>query len=89
MSRKTGFIILCLMLAAVPAMAETLLLNGGQQTAIRLHIAQSIGLPKTAQKLALNFIQPVNFSSPTYNQAVEKFYVNYSTAPDREIRRRD
>ncbi|MEW6078366.1 MAG: transglutaminase-like domain-containing protein [Thermodesulfobacteriota bacterium] len=89
MSRKTGFIILCLMLAAVPAMAETLLLNGGQQTAIRLHIAQSIGIPETAQKLALNFIQPVNFSSPTYNQTVEKFYVNYSTAPDREEKRTD
>jgi hypothetical protein len=89
MKKIVCFIILYLFITASPALAENYLLQGSQQSAIQLHMAQSIAAPKAAQKLTLSFVRPESYASPTYNQVVEKFYVNYSTAPDREENRTD
>ncbi len=79
---KKIILLLCL-LAVVPyTLAENYLINGGQESQINYQMVQKIAPATGTKKLTLTFVEPVTFSSPTYNQRITNFNLDFSQPPN-------
>ena len=78
MCRKILWIILW-----VPSLliSENYLLNGGQKSLIRYEMTQSVTPSKGMSKLVVSFVKPQSFSSPSYNQEIRQFNLDFSIPP--------
>lgn len=79
-------IVVLIVFAAVPVFGENYLLNGGQESQIKYEMVQRIRLPAGLKKLMLSCVVPKSFSSPTYNQRISDFDLDFSPPP---LRRED
>jgi len=58
------------------------LLNGGQTSQINYRMDQEVIPSSGIQKLLLSYVIPKDFSSPSYNQKITKFDIQFSKQPD-------
>jgi hypothetical protein len=78
--KKTS-IILILLLIASKIYCENYLLNGGQESRIRYKMVQTVEPNPAMNKLYLSFVVPVSYHSPTYNQKIIEFKLDYFPPP--------
>ena len=64
------------------ATAENYLINGGQESSINYQMVQKVVPASGTKKLKLSYVVPVSFTSPTYNQRISRFNVNFSVQPN-------
>lgn len=76
--RLCSIVLLC-SLAAIQA--ENYLINGGQQSQINYQMEQHVAPAPGTQKLILSYVVPVTFASPTFNQKVSQFRIDFSQNP--------
>jgi hypothetical protein len=65
----------------VPCLAENYLINGGQESQINYQMIQKVVPAAGTQKLILSYVEPATFASPTFNQKIATFNLNFSSAP--------
>ncbi|MBN1998419.1 transglutaminase domain-containing protein [candidate division KSB1 bacterium] len=70
-------------------LAENYLINGGQDSQINYQMVQKVEPAAGTQKLVLSYVIPEDFSSPTYNQKIAGFNLNFSTPPSDKDEKRD
>ncbi|NQT25226.1 transglutaminase domain-containing protein [candidate division KSB1 bacterium] len=85
---KTCLIGLCI-LCVGSVMAENYLLNGGQLSDIQYTMEQEFVPVPGIQSLSIGYVIPEDFSSPSYNQDIQKFDVWYSVKPSSSKERID
>ncbi len=61
--------------------AENYLINGGQESQIIYRMVQKVEPAPGTQKLILSFVIPETFSSPTYNQTISSFQIDFTVPP--------
>ncbi len=76
--RLCSIVLLC-SLGAIQA--ENYLINGGQQSQINYQMEQHVAPAPGTQKLILSYVVPVTFASPTFNQKVSQFRIDFSQNP--------
>ncbi len=69
--------------------AENYLINGGQDSQIHYQMVQKVVPAAGTKKLVLSYVIPEDFSSPTYNQKIAGFDLNFSIAPTKKDEQRD
>ena len=79
---KKHFIILILLLLVSTAYGENYLLNGGQESRIRYKMVQTVEPNPAMRTVYLSFVIPASYQSPTYNQNIVQFNLDYSPQPD-------
>ena len=75
-------ITLWMLLSCVSCFAENYLLNGSQSSEIRYEMTQEVVPNSGVLKMALSYVVPMNFSSPSFNQTIRNFDVRFSVTPD-------
>ncbi len=78
---KNFILVLPLLLSVAPASAENYLINGGQESQINYQMVQKVVPAAGTQKLILSYVAPVTFSSPTFNQKIASFNLDFSVPP--------
>jgi hypothetical protein len=71
---------LCLGLVS-SCLGENYLINGGQESQITYKMVQKVEPAPGTQKLVLSYVIPESFSSPTFNQGVSAFHLDFSIPP--------
>lgn len=61
--------------------AENYLINGGQASTIRYRMTQRVEPAGETQYIKLSFVTPQSFQSPTYNQSITDFDLNFDPPP--------
>jgi hypothetical protein len=79
MKKRTIFLVL--LCSLVTAQAENYLINGGQESQINYQMEQHIAPAPGTQKLILSYVVPVTFASPTFNQKISQFRIDFSQNP--------
>jgi len=69
--------------------AENYLINGGQESKILYHLTQRVEPAGETKTLKLSFVVPESFQSPTYNQRIEDFNLNFSPQPSQRKEEKD
>ncbi len=70
----------------VPCQAENYTVEGEMGSDIRFEIQRNITLSDGITKLTLSFVVPPTFKSPTYNQSIQGFELNFSPKPQEQQR---
>jgi len=78
---KKLWIIVTLFCLMESVRGENYLINGGQESTIRYRLSQRVEPVSGTKQLSLSFVVPVSFDSPTYNQRIENFDLNFSPPP--------
>lgn len=78
---KKFFIIMFLLILNAVGYSENYLLNGGQESRIQYKMVQTVEPNPAISKLFLSFVIPVTYQSPTYNQKIVEFKLDYSPQP--------
>lgn len=78
---KKFILVLSLLLSVAPGFAENYLINGGQESQINYQMVQKVVPAAGTQKLILSYVAPVTFSSPTFNQKIANFKLDFSIPP--------
>ncbi len=78
---KRLLIVILILFTAVPVFGENYLLNGGQESQIKYEMVQRVRPSAGLKKLMLSCVVPESFSSPTYNQRIADFELDFSPAP--------
>ena len=68
-------------LLSLPCYAENYLLNGGQNSRIDYTMEQRVVPSAGTQRLILSYVIPESFNSPTYNQQITGFNLQFSQQP--------
>ena len=80
---KKILVIIILICTAQLTFAENYLINGGQESQIKYEMVQKVVPASGTKKLTLSYVAPVTFTSPTYNQKISAFNLNFSQKPDK------
>ncbi len=80
---KFKIITILLLSTFIASFAENYLINGGQESQINYQMVQKVVPASGTKKLKLSYVVPVTFTSPTYNQRISQFDVNFSLQPDK------
>ncbi len=80
---KLKIITILLISTFITSFAENYLINGGQESQINYQMVQKVVPASGTKKLKLSYVVPVTFTSPTYNQRISQFDVNFSLQPDK------
>jgi len=78
---KTKIVFLVLLGTSLFAVAENYLINGGQESQINYQMEQQVAPAPGTQKLILSYVVPSTFSSPTFNQKISQFRIDFSQNP--------
>jgi transglutaminase-like putative cysteine protease len=78
-----------ILLLAMRAEGENYLINGGQESQIRYRLIQHVEPAPQTKSLTLSYVVPENFQSPTYNQHIDKFQLNFSVQPSKRTEETD
>ncbi len=78
---KKQIVFLILLCAAMTAVAENYLINGGQESQINYEMEQRVAPAAGTQKLILSYVVPATFSSPTFTQKITQFRIDFSRNP--------
>jgi hypothetical protein len=78
---KKRILFLVLLCSLATAQAENYLINGGQESQINYQMEQHIAPAPGTQKLILSYVVPLTFASPTFNQKVSQFRIDFSQNP--------
>jgi len=85
MKMKKLCVVVVLLAGLGSAEAEQYLINGGQESQINYQMQQQVAPAPGTQKLILSYVVPTTFSSPTFNQKIVQFRIDFSQNPnDRE-----
>jgi len=76
-------------IACITASAENYLLNGGQESTNEYQLIQKIEPTPETVTVNLSFVEPINFSSPTYQQEISNFAINAGLAPMEILKTQD
>lgn len=84
-------ILICsiLILLFQTAGAENYLINGGQTSTIKYELTQNVVPTNGTELLKLSFVVPVSFSSPTYNQTISGYSLNFNPPPSNQTEETD
>ena len=83
-------IFLCVLIFSVsPGYTENYLLNGGQESKINYRLVQEIQPSSNIRKLVLNYVVPVSFNSPTYNQNITDLDLRFHPEPAKKTEKTD
>ena len=85
---KTWLIWICLLCAGI-VRSENYLLNGGQLSDIHYVMEQEFVPVPGVQNLSIGYVIPQDFNSPSYNQDIQDFDVNFSVQPSSSRERVD
>ncbi len=80
---KKIFVFLIFACTANLTFGENYLINGGQESQINYQMVQKVVPASGTKKLTLSYVEPVTFSSPTYNQKITAFNLTFSQNPDK------
>jgi len=80
---KKLILFLIIVCTANLAFGENYLINGGQESQINYQMVQKVVPASGTKKLTLSYVEPVTFTSPTYNQKISVFNINFSQKPDK------
>ncbi len=69
--------------------AESYLLNGGQKSVIEYKMVQKVFPDNGTQSVTITFVEPADFTSPTYNQTITNLTIKPSIPAERTERSRD
>lgn len=69
--------------------AENYLINGGQESRILYQLTQRLEPAGKTKTLKLGFVVPVSFQSPTYNQQIDDFSLNFKPQPSKRNEEKD
>jgi transglutaminase-like putative cysteine protease len=69
--------------------AENYLINGGQESRILYQLTQRLEPAGKTKTLKLSFVVPVSFQSPTYNQQIDDFSLNFKPQPSKRNEEKD
>ena len=69
--------------------AENYLINGGQESTIRYKLVQRVEPADQTKSLTLSYVIPEAFSSPTYQQTIEGFRLDFTPPPSQRKDSRD
>jgi hypothetical protein len=78
--KRTFAVLMCI--PCIASFAENYLLNGGQASEIRYEMTQEVVPNSGVLKMALSYVVPKNFSSPSFTQTIRNFDVRFSVTPD-------
>jgi len=82
--RKLLLLIIILSLFFAPySYSENYLINGGQESRIKYRMMQRIEPAPGTKILLLSFVVPATFHSPTYNQEISNFVMDFSLPPSK------
>ena len=86
--------ILCLILFIIffwtlPSLAENYTVQGNMASQIRFELQKNVTTVPGIRKTILSFVVPPTFQSPTYNQNVQEFDINFSPSPNDKKRNTD
>ena len=84
-----SFIFGLILLWATSAGAENFLINGSQTSRIQYQLEQRIIPADGIRTIMLNYVVPESFQSPTYNQTIQGFKVDFSLRPNQHKDRID
>lgn len=87
--KKILGMLLLLVLWPLPGSAENYTVEGKMDSDIRFEIRRNITLADGITKLTLSFVVPPSFQSPTYNQDVREFELQFSPKPGEEKKTTD
>lgn len=80
----------CFVFAALmPCQSENYLLNGGQRSIIAYEMTQEVVPADGIKLLILSYVIPQSFESPSYNQQIENFKLDFSIPPSSKERQLD
>jgi len=79
--KRAGFIFLFLFFWLVAANGENYLINGGQESQINYQMVQKVAPVAGTQRLALSYVIPESFTSPTFSQNLASFTIDFSIPP--------
>lgn len=77
--RLSSLVLILLIIHSVHS--ENYLLNGGQKSTIKYKLTQKIEPTDGIVTVDLTFVTPESFSSPTYNQQISNFDIQFSLKP--------
>ena len=83
---KKRILLSLLFFSALPCTAENYLLNGGQESEIDYKMVQRVEPSPGIKKLMLSYVEPQTYRSPSYNQKITKFDLNFSIKPAKETK---
>ena len=78
---KKFVLVLSFFLSLAQVFAENYLINGGQESQINYQMVQKVVPAAGTQKLILSYVAPATFSSPTFNQKIANFDLDFSIPP--------
>ncbi|MBN1613425.1 MAG: transglutaminase domain-containing protein [Deltaproteobacteria bacterium] len=81
--RKIPWLILLLVFCwPEAALSENLTVRGQMGSSVQYELREQVTVGTGVQKLVLSFVIPENFSSPTYNQAIADFDLQFTPPPE-------
>ena len=80
--RSLRIIFFVLFLTSI-GLAENYLINGGQESKIEYSMQQQVSPATGTKKLVLSYVIPQSFKSPTYQQKISNFRLDFSVAPSK------
>jgi len=82
-------IVIILLVLCYLSFAENYLLNGGQKSRINYTLIEQITPVPGTVTVSLTIVEPVSFQSPTYNQQIDNFKIQFSVQPDKQEKKSD